>query len=372
MVRQSRLKRSRNEDAASADGAAGDAVPHKPVLLAEVLDALAPADGELQIDGTFGAGGYSTAILTAAKTRVLAFERDITAVRAAAPLCQRFANRLRVINQPFSRMDEIGRIEETPDGHPLINAPFADGVVLDIGVSSMQLDRPERGFSFQADGPLDMRMSAAIDPLTGEPAETGISASDFVMTADEELIAKVLYIYGEEKRSRAIARAIVADRDAKPFRTTLDLANLVTRVLGRRHDDGRHPATRTFQALRIHINDELGELAAALAAAERMLKPGGRLVVVTFHSLEDRLVKRYFAEAGNRVAGGSRHAPPGAELPPASFQILNPKPVLPDDGEIAANPRARSAKLRSGVRTEAPARARDFNALGLPRIGRAP
>jgi 16S rRNA (cytosine1402-N4)-methyltransferase len=212
--------------------------------------------------------------------------------------------------------------------------------VLDIGVSSMQLDQPERGFSFQADGPLDMRM-----------AKHGPTAADVVNTMDEEPLANILYELGEEKRSRAIARAIVQDRDTTPFTTTLQLARLVSRVLGGRREDGRHPATRTFQALRIHVNDELGELKSALAAAERILKPGGRLVVVTFHSLEDRIVKQFFVERSGRQPGGSRHLPPQAESKsPPSFRIVNQRPLSPSQLELDGNPRARSARLRFAIK----------------------
>ena len=328
--------------------------PHIPVMLAEVMAALDPQDGELIIDGTFGAGGYSRAILEAVRCRVLAFDRDITAVRAAGDICVRFADRLRVINAPFSDMEEVARREETPDQTPLITGPFVDGVVLDIGVSSMQLDQAARGFSFQHDGPLDMRMSAPVDPLTGARVATGVSAADFLNTADEATIANVLYDYGEEKKSRLIAKAIVHDRVATPFTSTRQLAGLVSRLLGGRRDDGRNPATRTFQALRIHVNDELGELERALRAAEAILKPGGRLVVVTFHSLEDRIVKTFFNERSGRGAQGSRHLPPSvATNREPSFQIINQRPLSPCQPELDLNPRARSARLRSGVRTGA-------------------
>jgi len=298
-------------------------------MLAEVLDALAPADGELIIDGTFGAGGYTRAILEAAPCRVTAFDRDITAIRmAAAPggLLAAFPGRLTLINAPFSEMAE--------------HVPHAEAIVLDIGVSSMQIDDPTRGFSFQSDGPLDMRMSA-----------TGETAAGIVNTMDEEPLANILYELGEEKRSRAIARAICQDRDATPFTSTLQLARLVSRVLGGRGDDGRHPATRTFQALRIHVNDELGELSSALEASERILKPGGRLVVVTFHSLEDRIVKQFLIERSGRSSQGSRHLPPTAT--PArepSFRIVNQRALRPCQGELDVNPRARSAKLRAAIR----------------------
>lgn len=334
----------------------GQRAPHIPVLLSEVVESLAPKTGNLIIDATFGAGGYSRAILEAADCRVLAFDRDVTAVRAAAAMSAEFANRLRVINRAFGDMEQIARIEETPHDAPLIEGPFVDGVVLDIGVSSMQLDQAERGFSFMHDGPLDMRMSATTDPLTGETADTGHgeSAADFLNSADEEAIANVIFTYGEERKSRAIARAIVKARTEKPLTRTLELADLVLRVFHGRKVDGRHPATRTFQALRIYVNDELGELAAALSAAENILKPGGRLVVVTFHSLEDRIVKRFLSERSGKEQRGSRHMPEQSikSLSP-SFRIVNSRPLTPSKGELDLNPRARSARLRSSIRTDA-------------------
>lgn len=339
---------------------------HIPVMLAEVLGALAPAAGEIHIDGTFGAGGYSCAILQAADCRVLAFDRDITAVRAAAPVCAAFPNRLNVINQPFSRMEEFARIEVTPHGTLPVEGPFADGVVLDIGVSSMQLDQAARGFSFMHDGPLDMRMSAAIDPIDGSALDVGGSAADFLNFAEEEKIANVIYTYGEEHRSRAIARAVVKARQVAPLTTTRQLADLVLRVFHGCKPDGKHPATRTFQALRIHVNDELGELVAGLAAAERILKPGGRLVVVSFHSLEDRIVKRFLASRCGKTARTSRHLPEQSiksELP--SFRFVNLRPLTPSQGELVLNPRSRSARLRAAIRTDAPPHAIDEDALGL-------
>ena len=341
---------------------------HLPVLLSEVIESLAPQSGELFIDGTFGAGGYTRAILETANCRVLAFDRDITAVRAATGLCSEFPNRLTVINKPFSRMEEFARIEETFNGTPLMAGPFVDGVVLDIGVSSMQLDQAERGFSFMNDGPLDMRMSAAVDPLDNSPVAAGESAADFVNTADEEAIASVIYTYGEEHKSRSIARAIVRARTSKPFTRTLELADAVGRVFHGRKIDGRHPATRTFQALRIYINDELGELAEALAAAERILKPGGRLAVVTFHSLEDRIVKRFFTARMGKESRGSRHMPEQSiKSQQPSFRIVNSRPLTPSKGELDLNPRARSARLRSGIRTDAPAWPLDLDDLEVPR-----
>ena len=307
---------------------------HHPVMLAEVLTALAPASGETYIDGTFGAGGYTRAILEAAPCRVLALDRDPSAIAAAGPLCAEFAPRLTLVEAPFSTLLEVAR-SHTPAPHAI------DGIVLDIGVSSMQIDQPERGFSFQTEGPLDMRMAAS-----------GLTAADVVNTLDEEPLANILYDLGDEKRSRAIARAIVRQRETAPLKTTLDLARLVSRVLGGRRDDGRHPATRSFQALRIHVNNELGELRAALEATEAILKPGGRIVVVTFHSLEDRIVKQFFTERiGSKAGQGSRHLPPaaGAALAP-SFRIINQRALRPSQPELDANPRARSAKLRAGIR----------------------
>ncbi len=360
------MKRKPSSKAASR-GTETDAKRHIPVLLSEAVASIAPKDGELYIDGTFGAGGYSRAILEAANCHVLAIDRDITAVRAA-PTAD-FPNRLRVINLPFSRMEEIARLEETPNGSKLIEGPFVDGVILDIGVSSMQLDQAARGFSFQNDGPLDMRMSAAIDPLTGETADTGrgMSAADFVNTADEEFIANVIYTYGEERKSRIIARAIVKAREEKPFTRTLELADLILRVFHGHKEAGRHPATRTFQALRIHVNDELGELAKGLSGAERILKPGGRLVVVTFHSLEDRIVKRFLTSRTGKESRGSRHFPEQSiksEAP--SFQIVNSRPLTPSKGELDLNPRARSARLRSATRTDASPWLLDLSDLEVP------
>ena len=306
--------------------------PHIPVLLTEVLAALRPAPGECYVDGTFGAGGYSEAILNAADCRVLALDRDARAVRAAQPLVERFAGRLTVVETPFSAMTEIW---VRHFGKP------PDGIVLDLGVSSMQLDRPERGFSFMTDGPLDMRMSAH-----------GGSAAGIVNSASETEIADILYTFGEERRSRAIAKAIVARRTETPFTHTLDLANLVERVIGRKPGDRKHPATRTFQGLRIAVNREFDELEQGLAAAEQLLKPGGRLVVVSFHSLEDRIVKEFLRTRSDRAGRGSRHLPE-AQLPLPSFRIVNQRSISPSEEEISANPRARSAQLRAAIRTEA-------------------
>lgn len=315
--------------------------PHIPVLVPEVLDALF-ADGESQaahqtiIDGTFGAGGYTRAILERAGVQVVAIDRDPTAIEAGQALVEKFSPRLTLLSGTFGNLDALAR-----------SAGFAqvDGVVLDIGVSSMQLDQAERGFSFQSDGPLDMRMS-----------RDGLSAADVVNTMDEEPLANILYEFGEERRSRAVARAIVKRREEKPFERTADLADTVRRVLGRGRNDAKHPATRTFQALRIHVNDELGELQRGLHAAERILAPGGRLVVVTFHSLEDRIVKRFLAERSGKTGGASRHMPQMIRKVSAeSFRIVNPRPLTPKKGELEVNPRARSARVRAAIRTEAPA-----------------
>lgn len=322
--------------------------PHIPVLLDEVLAAVAPRDGELVIDGTFGAGGYSTALLDRAACRVLAFDRDPAAVRAADAMMLRYPKRLNVIDAAFSEMAERLRIEEG-------EAARADAIVLDIGVSSMQLDQAERGFSFQADGPLDMRMGG-----------DGPSAADVVNSASADDLADIFFHLGDERQSRKIARAIVMDRQTTPFTRTLELAGLVSRVLKTGKVDGRHPATRVFQALRIHVNDELGELARALVAAEAILKPGGRLVVVTFHSLEDAIVKRFLRERSGLVTRGSRHMPVvEAEGPAATFAEMA-KPVVAGAQELAANPRSRSAKLRSAVRTEMPARGGKPADFGVP------
>jgi 16S rRNA (cytosine1402-N4)-methyltransferase len=304
-------------------------------MLPDVLDALSPKAGETYIDGTFGAGGYTRAILEAADCRVIAFDRDPTAIEAGKGLVAEFAPRLTLLHRPFGGMMEA----VTEIGHPAV-----DGVVLDIGVSSMQIDQVERGFSFQSDGPLDMRMS-----------REGPSAADVVNGFDEEQIADIIYEYGDERRSRAIARAIVRARAVAPLTRTKELADLVLRVFHGRKEDGRHPATRTFQGLRIFVNDELGELERGLAGAEKILRPGGRLLVVTFHSLEDRIVKRFMAERSGKSDQGSRYLPQkNIQVSPPSFRIVNSRPLTPQKGELDVNPRARSARLRAAIRTEAP------------------
>lgn len=320
---------------------------HIPVLVSEVLQTLVPKDGETYIDGTFGAGGYTRAILQAANCNVLALDRDPNAILGAEPMLAKFGSRLTLVQSPFAQLDYVAR-DALGDVQP-------DGVVLDIGVSSMQIDDAERGFSFQHDGPLDMRMS-----------REGMSAADFVNTASDEEIANVIYTYGEEHKSRAIARAIVKRRAEAPFARTLELADTVSRVFHGRKVDGRHPATRTFQALRIYINDELGELAAALSAAERILKPGGRLVVVSFHSLEDRIVKKFIVERSGKTVSRSRHLPPDSIKSAApSFRIVNSRPLTPSKGELDVNPRARSARLRAAIRTEADAWPLNLATLGF-------
>lgn len=325
------------------------AAPHVPVLLAEVLSALSPLDGAVVVDGTFGAGGYTRAMLGAGAGRVIAIDRDPTAIEAGAALVASSAGRLALVPGTFSDLDRLA--DEA-------GAAAVDGVVLDIGVSSMQLDRAERGFSFRADGPLDMRMSLS-----------GPTAADVVNTLEAKELARIFWIYGEEKQSMRIARAIVARRESQPFSRTAELVSTIESVLGGKRFGEMHPATRAFQAIRIHVNGELDELSDALAAAERALKPGGRLAVVTFHSLEDRIVKRFFADRSRERAGGSRHLPE-AEVPPATFRLEGRQPIEAGEAELAANPRARSAKLRFGIRTKAPARPIDRAALGVPSLSR--
>jgi 16S rRNA (cytosine1402-N4)-methyltransferase len=301
---------------------------HDPVLIDEVLAGLAPAPGETHVDGTFGAGGYTRALL-ARGARVIGFDRDPDAIAEGQKLVADADGRLELVPERFSAMAEV-LDARAPEG--------VEGVTLDIGVSSMQLDRADRGFSFQADGPLDMRMEQA-----------GPSAADFVNEAEESAIADVLFTYGEERQSRRVARAIVA---ARPITRTGELAAIVRKALGYREHDKKDPATRTFQAIRIHLNRELGELEDGLAAAERVLKPGGRLTVVSFHSLEDRIVKRFLKERSGATAAGSRHRPAASAGPEPSFEDIA-KPVRAGDAELARNPRARSATLRVARRTAA-------------------
>jgi 16S rRNA (cytosine1402-N4)-methyltransferase len=303
--------------------------PHVPVLLAEVMSALAVAPGEIHVDGTFGAGGYTKAILGKGAAHVYAFDRDPEAIEAGETMAASSGGRLTLVPERFSRMRQALAAR---------GVEAVDGVTLDIGVSSMQLDRPERGFSFQADGPLDMRMG-----------RDGESAADFLNNASEETIADILWRYGEEPKSRRIARAIVA---ARPLERTGQLAEIVRRALGWHQGMKKDPATRTFQAIRIHLNEELQELEGGLEAAEQVLRPGGRLAVVTFHSLEDRMVKRFLKERSGDVPAGSRHLPERARAAPATFDAVA-KPVRAGDEEIRINPRARSATLRVARRTAA-------------------
>jgi 16S rRNA (cytosine1402-N4)-methyltransferase len=318
---------------------------HVPVLLDEVVAAIAPRDGDTIIDGTFGAGGYSRALLAAAQCRVIGVDRDPDALAEASRWASLYGDRLRLVPGVFGALDMVAEPGER-----------IDAVVLDIGVSSMQLDRAARGFSFLRDGALDMRMERA-----------GPSAAQLVNTAEEAVLADILFQYGEERRSRALARAIVAARDSAPIETTAQLSAIIEAASPPKRPGQPHPATRSFQALRIAVNDELGELARGLAAAERTLAPGGRLAVVTFHSLEDRIVKRFLkSRSSDGGAGVSRHSPGPQERDPASFETLTRKPVEAGEAELEANPRARSARLRVARRTDAPARPFDARGIGLP------
>ena len=303
---------------------------HYPVMLPEVLNALAPQDGETYVDGTFGNGGYSEAFLKAANCNVVGLDRDPNVQPRAEELSAQYDERFRLIETPFSKMDEVGLSE-------------VDAVVLDIGVSSMQLDQAERGFSFMRSGPLDMRMG-----------NTGPTAADAVKTLSHSDLIRIFQIYGEERRARRAADFIVRARDEGDITTTEELADIVERALGR--SGKNHPATKVFQALRIFINDELGELYRGLCAAEKILKPGGRLIVVTFHSLEDRIVKSFLRRRAGDVTGGSRYAPEVKhEGPEASFTEGKRSVIKPSKTEVAENARSRSAKLRFAIRTEADA-----------------
>jgi len=313
--------------------------PHVPVLIGAILRAVAPVRG-LWLDGTFGAGGYARALIDAGAARVIGLDRDPEALARAAAWAGDYGARLTLREGRFGDLDRYA------------DAPL-DGVTLDIGVSSMQLDQGARGFSFLRDGPLDMRMEQA-----------GPSAADLVNAAPEAALADTLFQFGEERASRRIARAIVAARRARPFETTLELASVIERALPRPKPGQPHAATRSFQALRIAVNDELGELARGLAAAERALAPGGWLAVVTFHSLEDRVVKRFLQLRSGGAPRASRHAPE-AEAVEASFRVEG-RPVAADAAEVALNPRARSARLRLARRLDAPARPLDPAELGLP------
>ena len=313
--------------------------PHIPVLLGPLLRAVAPVEGTW-VDGTFGAGGYARGLLAQGAAQVIGIDRDPSVFAMAAGWAGAYGERLKLVEGTFSDLDRLA-------GAPV------DGVVLDLGVSSMQLDQPERGFSFLRDGPLDMRMGA-----------DGPSAADLLNSADESQIADVLYHYGEERASRRIAKAIVA---ARPLDTTAQLAEVISSQLPRPKPGQSHPAMRSFQAIRIWVNDEFGQLAEGLAAAERTLKPGGKLAVVSFHSLEDRVVKRFLQSRSATAGGGSRHAPV-SHVDAPTFTMPHRRAIGADDAELAINPRSRSAFLRVGIRTDAPARGLDEGVLALPRL----
>ncbi|RKF14824.1 16S rRNA (cytosine(1402)-N(4))-methyltransferase RsmH [Roseovarius spongiae] len=315
--------------------------PHVPVLIDALIAAVAPVRGRW-LDGTLGAGGYARALLEAGAEKVIGMDRDPLAIEMAEDWAQAYGERIELAQGVFSSMDSV--------------ATDLDGVVLDLGVSSMQLDQARRGFSFLRDGPLDMRMS-----------QEGPTAAELVNSAEEGELADILYLYGEERASRRIARAIARKRAQVPIVSTLQLAEIVEGCLPRAKPGQAHPATRSFQAIRIAVNDEYGELIGGLEAAERALKPGGRLAVVTFHSIEDRMVKRFF-QSRSGGGGGSRHAPE-IEAGPAQVTQENRKAIRPDADELARNPRARSARLRVGTRTDAAPGVTDRKALGMPQPG---
>ncbi|MEI4232262.1 16S rRNA (cytosine(1402)-N(4))-methyltransferase RsmH [Roseovarius sp. D22-M7] len=317
--------------------------PHVPVLLRPLLAAVAPVSG-VWLDGTLGAGGYARGLLEAGADKVIGVDRDPDALAMARGWGAEFGDRLELVEGNFAQMDAL--------------ATDLDGVVLDLGVSSMQLDEAGRGFSFMKDGPLDMRMSQA-----------GPSAADLVNDTPEAELADILYLYGEERASRRIARAIVRARSEARIETTLHLAHIVERCLPRPKPGQTHPATRSFQAIRIAVNDEYAALIDGLEAAERALRPGGQLAVVTFHSIEDRMVKRFLQARAGAMGGGSRHAPASAR-PDPQFTLKSRKAIGPDATELAENPRARSAKLRVATRTAAPAGPVDRGVLGMPMLRR--
>lgn len=351
-------------------------MPHLPVLLAPVLAALCPQDGGVYVDGTFGAGGYSRAILKTANCTVIGIDRDPAASAAGSELTEEFNNSEKsnkernstflLLEGCFSDMENLleqavieGGSGDEPSGESGSSGTLVDGVTLDIGVSSMQIDQAERGFSFMRDGPLDMRMSQA-----------GLSAADVVNTFEPAALKRIIKIYGEEKRAHSIAAAICRVREDKPFSTTGELARLIEKTIGVPPGPRKsiHPATRTFQALRIFVNGELDELVRGLAAAERILKPGGRLAVVSFHSLEDRIVKRFLKRRTGSLPNPSRHAPMALEGDAASFKELVRGGETADEKEISGNPRARSARLRSAIRTDAPAMALEDKELAQGQI----
>jgi 16S rRNA (cytosine1402-N4)-methyltransferase len=319
-----------------------DRPPHVPVLIRPLIEAVAPVTGHW-LDGTFGAGGYTRELLAAGASLVTGVDRDPLALEMAAPWAADYGDRLRLVAGNFSDLDQHA-------------GELLDGIVLDLGVSSMQLDQAERGFSFAKDGPLDMRMS-----------QDGESAADLVNTLPESAIADILFHYGEERASRRIARTIVKAREAAPLTTTLQLAEIVAGCLPRPKPGQSHPATRSFQAIRIAVNTEFSELIEGLEAAERALKPGGALAVVTFHSLEDRIVKRFFQNRSGNDAQTNRYAPARAE-DSARFTLVSRRAIAPDETELAENPRSRSAKLRIGRRTSVPAGPVDAAAMGVPQL----
>jgi 16S rRNA (cytosine1402-N4)-methyltransferase len=320
---------------------------HVPVLLKEAMEALEPRADGVYVDGTFGGGGYARALLDRG-ARVIALDRDPTAIRAGEALRASFGGRLELVEARFSELVEVMK---------RIGVDAVDGVVLDIGVSSMQFDEAARGFSFRFDASLDMRMGGS-----------GRSAADILRDEDEATIADILFHYGEERAARRIARAIVADRETKPFTSTLELAGMIARVAPARRGELTHPATRSFQALRIAVNDELGELGRGLCAAERLLKSGGRLAIVTFHSLEDRIVKQFFASRSGRGRAASRRLPGEPAEAEPTFEVPRGQPIEAGEAETSTNPRARSAKLRFGVRLSAPPRGRDEGIEALARL----
>ena len=315
---------------------------HIPVLLGAILDHVAPVSG-VWVDGTLGAGGYAKGLLDAGAERLIGIDRDPLAHELAGVWAAEYGDRVALHQTTFSKLDEV--------------AEQVDGVVLDLGVSSMQLDLAERGFSFQGDGPLDMRMS-----------QTGRSAKELVNALDEAQISDIIYLYGEDRASRRIAKAIVKARELAPIETTGRLAEIIQSVMPRPKPGQSHPATRSFQAIRIAVNDEFGELVAGLEAAERALKPGGLLAVVSFHSLEDRVVKRFMRLRAGETGGGSRYAP--AQVPePATFELINKKAIGPNAEELEDNPRSRSALLRLARRTDVPARDVSAKTVGAPQLG---
>ena len=318
-------------------------------MLAEVLAALAPRDGGIYVDGTFGAGGYTRGLLAAAQCKVLAIDRDPQAIAGGATLVADFPDRLILVEGRFSDMENLAA---------RFGITMIDGATLDVGVSSMQLDEAGRGFSFAKEGPLDMRME-----------QRGLSAADVVNRAEADELTRIIGILGEERKARTIAQAIVRARKEEPIHTTAALVRAIEKATGKQRPQDRiHPATRTFQALRIYVNQELEELALALSAAERLLRPQGRLAVVTFHSLEDRIVKRFFAERSGKLPSASRHMPGREAASAARFTPLFKGHREPTPEETARNPRARSAKLRAGERTRAEALPLDLEGLAVPQI----